>query len=180
MSEDSTSDLTQSKNIHQSSTDIQQPRLVHKPELIELRQSKVLELLAKGWSQSAIAKSMGVHKSLISLDVKQMMQEAVQQQESLVKNIFREQLKCLTGLDLALQRLWNIVEHSNDSGEVMQAISQIAKIYSQRLEIQSGKIFKDATSIKEDHEPEQVSNAPPFQLELEDDESEWQEAYSTQ
>lgn len=166
--QDSTANLTEGKKL-------QLPKLTYQHDLIELRRARVLELLAKGWTQTQIAKSMSLDKSTISLDVKQMREDALKQQETITDRLFEEQRKALTGLDLTLYELWTIVERSNDAGERMQALSLIAKVYQQRLEVTAGKFFKDITAVKQS-DLAVIDNVPEQQFateEVEEEEKWW-------
>src|SRR5918996_3304920 len=82
---------------------------------IELRRSKVLELLAKGHTQSDIAKSLNVSPALISIDV----QYIRDQSKKRLETHFQDQLpyeyaRALTGINATLKRVSEMLEENKD------------------------------------------------------------------
>jgi transposase len=82
---------------------------------IELRRSKVLELLAKGHSQTDIAKSLNVSPALISIDV----QYIREQSKKRLETHFQDQLpyeyaRALTGINATLKRVSEMLEENKD------------------------------------------------------------------
>src|SRR5918992_2097809 len=82
---------------------------------IELRRSKVLELLAKGHSQTDIAKSLGVSPALISIDV----QYIREQSKKRLETHFQDQLpyeyaRAMTGINATLKRVSEMLEENKD------------------------------------------------------------------
>ena len=124
---------------------------------IELRRSKVLELLAKGHSQTDIAKSLNVSPALISIDVQYIREQSKKRLES----HFQEQLpyeyaRAMTGINATLKRaseileeikdpkikiecmklqmdLWkSVMSMATDGGIIQRAIAEIKRLESQQ------------------------------------------------
>lgn len=108
--------------------------------LIAWRRAQVWELLAKGFSQTGIAKKLKVSDPTVHRDVKFLTEEAWRKQEDSTQQIFVEQQKALTGITLTIRTLWEIAEDEKRSPtERMQALSMMTKAYDTRLGMVSGK-----------------------------------------
>ena len=89
-------------------------------ELIELRRSKVLELMAQSVPQHEIAKQLGVSHSTISLDQQYLRCAAQQNLKTHIEERIPAQFEeCQAGLKLVLRKAYNIVETSTRPQEVI-------------------------------------------------------------
>jgi len=139
---DASPPFTEGENMQNSGSDMQAPEYE-----IAFRRQKVMEGLAQGKSQRQLADELKVHESTISRDVQAIYDDLAQEHAYFTDVLFKEQQKALVGLSLAQRKLWAIVEHSNDNGEVMQALAIISKIYDQKLGVVAGKFLKDVSTF---------------------------------
>jgi hypothetical protein len=120
-----------------SSSNSSSSTLEEKYDLVELRRSKLLKLLASGLSQSEAADSLGVDKSTISKDVKAMKKEAREGiREYIEETLPFEHKKTITAYDEILRQAWYIAAHyAEDPRLMLQALNVISDALIKRQQI---------------------------------------------
>jgi transposase len=97
---------------------------------IEWRRNTVLSNLAKGYSQSDIAKELQLHPSTISLDVQFLKEQAQQELESHIhETIPLEYKRAKTGLDNLLQKATDMLEKVTDPKTQIQTMVLLMDLY---------------------------------------------------
>jgi transcriptional regulator len=85
-----------------------------KDEQLEWRRSKVIEMRARGLSQTEIAHKLQVSKASISSDMQYLRNQAKESIKEYVTEHLPEQYQvCLTALDAIIKHAFEIVESSN-------------------------------------------------------------------
>jgi transcriptional regulator len=103
---------------------------------IEWRRSKVVELRARGFSHTEIARELQVSKASISLDMQYLREQAKGTIREYVTEHLPEQYQvCLSALDTILKHAFEILETSEDKREKIQALSLAKECYSMKLEL---------------------------------------------
>jgi IS30 family transposase len=122
-------------NLQHSNTSAQR-----RQDMIEWRQSKVIEYMSKGFNNTEIAAKLQVHKATIGRDIRHVMEHVYSQREDWGKQVFEENQRMLFGLTELLKKLWEIIdEKDTDSKERLQAISLLMQCYDKRLEAITNK-----------------------------------------
>jgi hypothetical protein len=107
---------------------------------IDWRRSRVLELASKGFSQSDIATTLHVDKSVINRDMARLKYEA---RESLMTHIQEtmpyEYHKSNITIDQALKMCWNIVDKTEDDKTKLQALALIKDYRKYKDELAAGQ-----------------------------------------
>ena len=94
-----------------------------KIEQLEWRRSKVVELIARGLSQTEIARELRVSKASISLDMQYLRSQAKESIKEYATEYLPEQYQvCLSALDTILKHTFHILETSEDNREKLQAM----------------------------------------------------------
>jgi DNA-binding Lrp family transcriptional regulator len=110
--------------------------------IISLRQSKIAELLAQGYTnQSEIARKLNVSEPTVSRDIQFLNRQA---QENLKIHVERrmpfEIEKCYTGLNLVLRKAYEITNlESAKISEKVAALQVILTTYDKMWEVISGR-----------------------------------------
>jgi transcriptional regulator len=109
-----------------------------KDEQLEWRRSKVVEMRARGLSQTEIARELQVSKASISLDMQYLRSQAKASIKDYVIEHLPEQYQvCLTALDAIIKRVFDIVETSDDNREKLQAMELFKDTHLVKLELLS-------------------------------------------
>ena len=97
---------------------------------IELRRGKVLELLAKGHSQTEIAKTLNVSNALISLDIQYLKERAKKELEThLSDRLPFEYSRAMTGINNVLKRVSEISDSAVDNKTKMECLKLQMELY---------------------------------------------------
>jgi transcriptional regulator len=130
--------------------------------LIELRRAKVLELSAKGYNETEIARMINVPKAsqqTVSLDIKALREQAKQTMSKHVQEIMPlEYHKCLHGLDDCIRHMTDIIETEKAKGkeadkkDIIAAVSVRMQAYRFKAEVlDSGIALKELVTFVEKH-----------------------------
>ena len=105
---------------------------------IQWRRSKVVEMRAKGMSQTEIARELQVSEASISLDLQYLRNQAKESIKEYVTEHLPEQYQvCLTALDAIIKRAFEILETSPDNREKLQAMELFKDTHLVKLELLS-------------------------------------------
>jgi transposase len=105
---------------------------------IEWRRSKVVEMRARGMSQIEIAHQLQVSEASISSDVQYLREQAKGTIKEYVTEHLPEQYQvCLAALDEIIKRAFDILEHSHDDREKLQAMELFKDTHLVKLELLS-------------------------------------------
>jgi hypothetical protein len=97
---------------------------------IEWRRNIVLEKLAKGYSQSQIAKELRLNPSTISLDVQFLKERARNELKThLTERLPFEHARVTSGINNLLQRTHDILDKTTDPKMQLQTISVLTGLY---------------------------------------------------
>jgi hypothetical protein len=109
-----------------------------KIEQLEWRRSKVVELRARGLSQTEIARELQVSKASISLDMQYLRSQAKESIKEYVTEHLPEQYQvCLSALDTILKHAYEILQTSPDNREKLQAMELFKDTHLVKLELLS-------------------------------------------
>jgi predicted transcriptional regulator len=123
----------------------QKIKLSTKIEQLEWRRSKVIELRARGLSQTEIAHELQVSKASISLDMQYLRSQAKESIRKYVTEHLPEQYQvCLSALDTILKHAFNILETSDDNREKLQAMELFKDTHLVKLELLSNATTIDS------------------------------------
>ena len=110
--------------------------LRYSKELVQLRRSKVLELMAQSIPQSAIAEQLGVSTSTVSLDVQYLRETArTNIQNHIEEKIPMQYYECETGLKLLLRKVHELINKSTRPQDQIHAMALAADIYSKLMDL---------------------------------------------
>ena len=116
-----------------------------KIEQLEWRRSKVVELRARGLSQTEIARELQVSKASISLDMQYLRTQAKESIREYTTEYLPEQYQiCLTALDEIIKRAFDILENSHDNREKLQAMELFKDTHLVKLELLSNATTIDS------------------------------------
>jgi predicted transcriptional regulator len=116
-----------------------------KAEQLEWRRSKVVEMRARGLSQTEIARELQVSEASISLDMQYLRSQAKESISEYVTEHLPEQYQvCLTALDEIIKRAFDILETSDDNREKLQAMELFKDTYLVKLELLSNATTIDS------------------------------------
>ena len=105
-----------------------------KAEEVEWRRAKILELKLQGLDQREIAQILKVTPALISMDLRDMRNEAMQNVREYTTKQYPLQLKVtLVGVQNSMKVLWKIIENSPDNKEKMQAIEHYRQCWTDMM-----------------------------------------------
>ena len=129
-------------------------------ELVELRRSKVLELIAQAIPQSQIAQKLGVSPATISLDMQYLRESA----KSNIRNHIEERIpaqfeECQTGLKLILRKTYDIVDDkSKRTEEQLAAMNLAVNIYGKLMDLSTNGAILEKTTKWLAQKKEQLTN----------------------
>ena len=116
-----------------------------KIEQLEWRRSKVVELRARGLSQTEIARELQVSEASISLDMQYLRNEAKKSIEEYTTEYLPEQHQiCLCALDEIIKRAFEILETSDDNRGKLQAMDLFKDTHLMKLELLSNATIVDS------------------------------------
>jgi predicted transcriptional regulator len=121
-------------------------------ELIQLRRSRVLELVAQAVPQTLIAEQLGVSPSTISLDMQYLRETA----KSNIQNHIEEKIpmqfsECETGLKLILRKTHELINKSTRVQDQLHAMGLAADIYAKLMDFSTnGAILQKSVKWVED------------------------------
>jgi hypothetical protein len=116
-------------------------------DLIALRRSKILDLMAQSVPQHEIAKQLGVSHATISLDQQWIRCNA----QDNIKRHIEERIplqfeECNAGLKLILRKAYNIINTSTRPQEVVAAMSLAVDIYSKLMDLSTNGAILEKTT----------------------------------
>ena len=152
-----------------------------KPEQLQWRRSKVIEMRSKGMSQIEIARKLQVSEASISSDIQYLRNQAKEAIREYVTEHLPEQYQvCLTALDEIIKRAFDILENSHDNREKLQAMELFKDTHLVKLELlsnattidnalnyirnkqqeqqQKNHLTSDSTSINDNPDDDQLTN----------------------
>jgi IS30 family transposase len=107
---------------------------------------KVVEMRARGMSQTEIARELQVSKASISLDMQYLRYQAKESIKEYVTEHLPEQYQiCLTALDIMLKHAYEILETSDDNREKLQAMELFKDTHLIKLELLSNATTIDSS-----------------------------------
>jgi IS30 family transposase len=107
---------------------------------------KVVEMRARGMSQTEIARELQVSKASISLDMQYLRNQAKESIKEYVTEHLPEQYQiCLTALDTILKHAYEILETSDDNREKLQAMELFKDTHLIKLELLSNATTIDSS-----------------------------------
>jgi predicted transcriptional regulator len=116
-----------------------------KYEQIEWRRSKVIEMRARGLSQTEIAKQLQVSRASIGSDVQYLREQAKRTIKEYVTEHLPEQYQvCLSALDTILKHAFDILEIADDNREKLQAMELFKDTHLVKLELLSNATTIDS------------------------------------
>ena len=116
-----------------------------KSQQLEWRRYQVLELSSKGYSQSEIARTLQIDRSIISRDCSYLREQSKQNIRKYIDERLPEEYeKCLVGISSILKEAWNTA-NSQDGKDKLHALSLAKDCYSMKLELlTNATIVEDA------------------------------------
>ena len=121
---------------------------------IELRRSRVLDLIAQGVPQYQVAQQLNVSASCVSLDIQYLEETAKENIEKQLQEVLPIQhLKVMSGLHQVLRKTWEIVnkEHIDDKTK-LQSLALVNESYRLIMELSSdGNVIKEAMAFVRRH-----------------------------
>ncbi len=127
--------------------------------MIEWRRNMVITYLAKGWSQTEIAKELTIHPSTISLDVQWLKEKAQKELETHIESkIPLEYIRAMTGLNNILKKANETLEKVTDTKTQLQTMALLADLYKSIMTLTTdGGIVQQAMKIVKGFEREDIS-----------------------
>ena len=116
-----------------------------KSQQVEWRRHQVLESSSKGYSQSEIARTLQIDRSIISRDCSYLREQSKQNIRKYIDERLPEEYeKCLVGISSILKEAWNTA-NSQDGKDKLHALSLAKDCYSMKLELlTNATIVEDA------------------------------------
>jgi predicted transcriptional regulator len=100
------------------------------------RRNKINELLARGYRQYDIAKTLHISQPTISRDIHYIQREMRRNTQNYGEHLYEVYRNNLLGLDEMIKKLWTIADSQpTDSKEKIKAIVLIGEYYRERLEL---------------------------------------------
>jgi transcriptional regulator len=126
---------------------------------IELRRGKVLELLARGHSQSDIAKKLNVSNALISLDVQFLKEQAQRELRVHIKEVIPfEYARAVSGINDILRRAYKILDRMTDPKMQLQTMTLLMQCYGNIMSLATdGGIVQEAMKMVKGLESQDTS-----------------------
>jgi predicted transcriptional regulator len=125
---------------------------IEEQRLIELRRSRVLEMSAKGFNQSEIARELNVTEATISRDMKILRTQAKEN----IRKFIDEQLpdeynKTLVGITSILKEAFITAKNAVAGKDRIQALSLAKDCYNMKLELlTNASVVEEAVKFVED------------------------------
>lgn len=104
---------------------------------IEWRRDRILELLASGFKQSEIARTLQINKSVIGRDIAYLKQRAISHHRTHIEERIPEQYqRCKTGYEIVLRRSWEIANNPNSrTSEVLESLKLFSDTHTKLNEL---------------------------------------------
>ena len=117
-----------------------------KSQQVEWRRHQVLELSSKGYSQSEIARTLQIDRSIISRDCSYLREQSKQNIKKYIDERLPEEYeKCLVGISSILKEAWNTANSPEERKDKLHALSLAKDCYSMKLELlTNATIVEDA------------------------------------
>ena len=117
-----------------------------KSQQVEWRRHQVLELSSKGYSQSEIARTLQIDRSIISRDCSYLREQSKQNIRKYIDERLPEEYeKCLVGISSILKEAWNTANSPEERKDKLHALSLAKDCYSMKLELlTNATIVEDA------------------------------------
>ena len=117
-----------------------------KSQQLEWRRYQVLELSSKGYSQSEIARTLQIDRSIISRDCSYLREQSKQNIRKYIDERLPEEYeKCLVGISSILKEAWNTANSPEERKDKLHALSLAKDCYSMKLELlTNATIVEDA------------------------------------
>lgn len=113
-----------------------------KKDAISIRQGKVAELLAKGFSQAQIAKEVRASPATISRDIEDLRQTAIKNVEAHIEGLPHAWETAKLGLEGLIRKATEILESGKlEPGEQLDTIRILADLTLKRLDIHSSPVI---------------------------------------
>ena len=120
---------------------------------IVLRRNKVLELSAQSYSQIEISRVLGVHESLISLDMQWIREQAQEYFNSfLQKELPTEFKKAVTTFDYVIRTAANTAETTQDEKIKLAAIREMREARAAKMDLIANVDVMNYQASKKPHE----------------------------
>jgi hypothetical protein len=131
----------------------------HKQNII-LRREKVLELAATGKTQEAIAEELGVHQSLISLDLQAIKCQAASQIKLWVDELIPLEFnKTIAGYNLIIKTAWQPAQDNDvDVRDRLSALSLLSSAYNDKMNMITNSTIIDNAVRKIENMKRQIEN----------------------
>ena len=117
-----------------------------KSQQVEWRRHQVLELSSKGYSQSEIARTLQIDRSIISRDCSYLREQSKQNIRKYIDERLPEEYeKCLVGISSILKEAWNTANSPEGRKDKLHALSLAKDCYSMKLDLlTNASIVEDA------------------------------------
>jgi hypothetical protein len=142
-----------SENIHNSNYKY------HKENIL-LRRERVLELSAQGKSQQSIAEELGVHQSLISLDLQAIKCQAASQIKLWVDELIPFEFnKTIAGYNLIIKTAWQAAQDNNvDVRDRLSALQLLSSAYNDKMNMMTNSTIIDNAVRKIENMKREIEN----------------------
>jgi predicted metal-dependent hydrolase len=109
-----------------------------KQHQIDWRRDRVLELAGDGYSERDIAKRLQISQATICRDIRWLRQQAKREIRKYIdEQVPLEYHKTLIGLQNIIKNMSDIIAHTTDNKEIMQATTIKMQAYNMRMELVS-------------------------------------------
>jgi IS30 family transposase len=127
---------------------------------IEWRRNTILSKLAKGYSQTEIAKELQLHPSTISLDVQYLKERAQLELETHIKEkIPLEYTRALTGINNILKKANETLDKATDTKTQLQTMGLLAELYKSIMSLATdGGIVEQAIKTIKQMQSQDATN----------------------
>ena len=127
---------------------------------IEWRRHIVLQRLAMGYNQTAIARELQLHPSTISLDCQYLKIKARQEVKEFIEKLPFMVMKSTMALNLISEKTWQLIELTDDVRSKIQGLSLLKDVERQKVELYSSTDIIDALVGAVEKRKEQVATVP--------------------
>jgi DNA-binding CsgD family transcriptional regulator len=115
-----------------------------KEKEISYRRSKIIELKSQGLSQAEIARKLQVTDATVSLDMRQLREQAKASINLYLTEYLPQQYQlCLVALDTILKRSFDMIENARDNREKLQAMELFKDTHMTKLQLLSNAVTID-------------------------------------